>query len=849
MRHIFRRVIILLLVFFTVAGGVLLFTLLRAKEPVSYAKMEEAGLPVIEMTYSGQTMNELHGYTSEMTLPLVRDSITPLDGQRVLTGYVRTYGAVITEISYEVRSLDGQELIEAQTLGGWNAEEDNIGLTVQLSGLLKPQEEYCLILKLSTEAEQNIFYYTRVIYGPEMKTQELLDFAFRFSRATFEPETARQLVPQYLQPDSSVTDSDYSKVNIHSKYAAIIWNGLNPQLSGDRAVRVTELTPTQMSVVFSYQVLIADEAGEAHTFQVREYFCVRWRGEQLYLLDYEREMDQVFEPVRAEVNKGEMRLGILSGGRDSAQASASPDGNLMAFAAGGELFGYDRKTGEMWPVFTFRNVGENDARTNFREHDIKLVGCRDNGQIDFIVFGYMNRGIHEGEVGISFFRYDRNSGRTDELFYIPSNVSYQVLRSDLGSLAYVSSGNSFYLIYGRSIYSLDISSGETVQIAENVMQDSYGISSDNALIAWQEGDQVEDAGKIHCLNMDSGQIHEVTAAEGEYLKLEGFVGRDLVYGIGRTEDVQRSAGVVMGYPLYMLAIRNEEMEIQAEYSMDGIYISDVAVEENRIVMSRLRRGESGEMTEYTGDVLARSTEAGNSSAGFVKTARDDRFGTVYSIELQPKGQAGVQYRLSEGEYRSGELCQIVSLGGHETEAPQYYVYTRGRLKTVSASLSGAIHEAFDEMGTVLDKNQEYVWNRDSRALYKTLKLPAKETVSAEDSLAACIELMLACEGQDGAQVREKLSEGDSPFQVLSSLEGYKTVDLYGSALSHILYYINLGSPVLAVTGDHTGLLVIGYETNSVTYYDPVSGQNVKLPMKEAEALFSRYNNAFLSYLR
>ena len=142
MRHIFRRVIILLLVFFTVAGGVLLFTLLRAKEPVSYAKMEEAGLPVIEMTYSGQTMNELHGYTSEMTLPLVRDSITPLDGQRVLSGYVRTYGAVITEISYEVRSLDGQELIEAQTLGGWNAEEDNIGLTVQLSGLLKPQEEY-----------------------------------------------------------------------------------------------------------------------------------------------------------------------------------------------------------------------------------------------------------------------------------------------------------------------------------------------------------------------------------------------------------------------------------------------------------------------------------------------------------------------------------------------------------------------------------------------------------------------------------------------------------------------------------------------------------------------------------
>lgn len=64
-----------------------------------------------------------------------------------------------------------------------------------------------------------------------------------------------------------------------------------------------------------------------------------------------------------------------------------------------------------------------------------------------------------------------------------------------------------------------------------------------------------------------------------------------------------------------------------------------------------------------------------------------------------------------------------------------------------------------------------------------------------------------------------------------------------------MYYINLGSPVLAVTGDHTGLLVIGYETNSVTYYDPVSGQNVKLPMKEAEALFSRYNNAFLSYLR
>ncbi len=58
---------------------------------------------------------------------------------------------------------------------------------------------------------------------------------------------------------------------------------------------------------------------------------------------------------------------------------------------------------------------------NYGEHDIKIVRWIDEaGSIDYIVYGYMNRGIHEGEVGIAVNHYDSLSNTNEEQVFIPS---------------------------------------------------------------------------------------------------------------------------------------------------------------------------------------------------------------------------------------------------------------------------------------------------------------------------------------------------------------------------------------------------------------------------------------------
>ena len=41
----------------------------------------------------------------------------------------------------------------------------------------------------------------------------------------------------------------------------------------------------------------------------------------------------------------------------------------------------------------------------------------ESGNMDFVVYGYMNRGSHEGECGISLYHYDRDLGQAREQIF------------------------------------------------------------------------------------------------------------------------------------------------------------------------------------------------------------------------------------------------------------------------------------------------------------------------------------------------------------------------------------------------------------------------------------------------
>ena len=63
-------------------------------------------------------------------------------------------------------------------------------------------------------------------------------------------------------------------------------------------------------------------------------------------------------------------------------------------------------------------------------------------------YGYMNRGEHEGEAGVSLCRYSYADNKVEERLYIPVDIPYDILSQNIGNVAYLSDENTFLYTYG-----------------------------------------------------------------------------------------------------------------------------------------------------------------------------------------------------------------------------------------------------------------------------------------------------------------------------------------------------------------------------------------------------------------
>ena len=45
-------------------------------------------------------------------------------------------------------------------------------------------------------------------------------------------------------------------------------------------------------------------------------------------------------------------------------------------------------------------------REAYQEHGIKILSVDSDGNVSYVVYGYMNRGSHEGEMGVSVCSYN-----------------------------------------------------------------------------------------------------------------------------------------------------------------------------------------------------------------------------------------------------------------------------------------------------------------------------------------------------------------------------------------------------------------------------------------------------------
>ena len=511
-------------------------------------EMAPATLPMITMESGGVACNELHGNTVEMDVAYQKDCITLLGEGRQANFTVDTFGREITGISTEVRSIDGSRLIENSEVTGWKANGKSFSVSLTLKDLIDTNTQYSLTLILELEGEQKVYYYTTILWNDDVHISEILEFATDFHGKLYDKEMAKELT-KYLEPNSKLTDNGtFHKVNIHSSFQQITWGSLEPVQEDAASIRLTQISGNVASLLMDFVVSTGEGKNKTY-YNVEEYYRVRYTSERMYLLDYERTMTQIPDTTRMYAND-KILLGITD---ENVDMMESADGNTVVFSDMGQLLSYNAATNGLTVIFSFYDKDNADRRTLYDNHGIKILDVDEGGNVKFAVYGYMNRGRHEGETGIQIISYDNSLNTIEEEVYIPYSKSYAVLKDEMEQLLYRNRQQHVYFFLENGVYDVDLENRSAEQLVSIRQDDSLQVSENHEIIVWQEGDDINHSNQLNVRNLNTGEQTVIRAEDGEAIRPLGFMGEDIIYGVARESDIRTENSGQIFSPMYRSA--------------------------------------------------------------------------------------------------------------------------------------------------------------------------------------------------------------------------------------------------------------------------------------------------------
>ncbi|MCR5000694.1 MAG: hypothetical protein K6A71_02735 [Lachnospiraceae bacterium] len=805
-------------------------------------EMKKAGLPVIYVNVNGEYINCLHGYVSDMEGSYLRGSITPMSADRTIPVKIKTFGSVVTEVAYEVRTMDMSRLLENATVSTFEYKNDEITAVIPVKDLIEDEQEYMLVIKLTMSDGRKASYYCRFIDKPELYLTEKLDFARNFSSKTFDKKAAEE-IRKYMESNSDGDNSSFGYVNIHSSFNQLTWGDLEPVLESEKDLRILDIDSRDAQIKIYYTV-----SAKGEMYDVEEYFYLTRGSDRIYLIDYERTMDKIIDSRNVVVGNGKVFHGILSHVIDYKE---NPDANVFCFVQERSLYSYDGDTNSLTRVFSFRDEENDDIRTSYKMHNIKILYVDTDGNIFFSVYGYMNRGMHEGEVGIAVYYYDSVYNTVEERIFIPYTKSYEILKHDVENLCYVNQNGTLYILFNGTIYSIDIETTKAELLASGLNETRFVSSYDNSMIGWQPSDNLYEYDTLKFMSLNAMVPVEIKAAAGHILIPLGFFNRDFVYGSVKVSDIRLDSTGRTVLPMDYIYIQNLGGEILKTYHHDGIYVTDVELKDNIMNLKRLVI-DNGTGTIYqTSDDQIMNNETGEASENNYRSVVTEEMETTWQTELKVGSSADKPRVLTTKEViYEGNRNYYLNV---KDVLDRYYVYSKGEVAAIYTDASDAVYMAEKENGIVTNKECKYIWkNSDRKEKYTIENIGAVSQAVPEGNkttLSICLDEMMKTAGVyvDTAAL---LSEGRNALDIMKDNMGNAvSLELSGCSTDAMLYYISNACPVLALVEDDQAVLIIGYDDKNLVIYDPAEGRSVKKGLRDSTSWFSLNGNRFLTYVK
>ena len=805
-------------------------------------KQADATLPVMSFNLDKIKINTLHGYTTEMDPTKMRDCVIPISDDRKLSLSISTYGMAVDRISYKIRSMDGKRLVADDEISSFSNKDNTIQADVSMPNVMDENTEYLLVFTI-TSGQDNVYYYSRIMQTDGKAAAKVVEFAKKFHDETFIKDD-KSFFTTYMETTTGDRNT-LAHVDLTSTVSQTTWGSMAAAQYTNPVIALKEINDSYDVVTIDYVMSCVDGKGETEYYNVREYFRLRQTESRMYVLNYERTANQIFNSENSFISdSGSVMLGIRS---SEAEYRANEAGSVICFVQEGDLYSYDINNGMIIKVFSFRDAEGIDERENWNHHDIKIVSVDEAGSIDFVVYGYMNRGTHEGEVGTGVYHYDGLAHTIDEEAFIPSKTSYEVLKAEMGKMLYLNEKNEFYLMMDDSLYRINLGSMSVKKVVEGLSTGSYCASESNRYFAWVDSANQYSSNTIKVMDLKSGKTFEVKKGDDQYLRPLGFIGEDFIYGQANAADVVSDAAGNTTFPMNGLIIldTSDQSELKT-YTPSGGYVGKISVDGYTVTIDLIAQN-NGVYAEIGQDTIM-NREADSKQKIALDTSQSDTKLTVSAISIA-------------GGKKPDKLKQLtaqMTINSHDTAVDlkfddntvHFYVYAKGDVIFASDNISDAIKQANDSMGVVIDSNQQYVWMRARKnAVNAFANIACNEIDKDADSVVKSVSAMLTYNDVT-VSVSELIGAGSSAVDVLkNNLPDKEILDLQGVSSEDIIFYISQGNPVFAMTGNTSAVLVTGYSSNGALYiYNPDNGATTSMSYEEADRMFYNGGLHFITYM-
>lgn len=780
-----------------------------ASEGGIYTTFKPSEIPVLYMqTESGRLYNPAKGYTKDVGERYIFNGITPLNEDRTLNISFYNYGVRVSEMSYQVRDLETNQLLENTVVKTSVSYEDYVTATLPIKNLIEKDKEYLLTITIRTTQHEEIKYYERIVWTDNLKVDEKLNFVTQFNAYTYNKDQL-SAISQWIETDETGDNTNYGKVNIHSTRAQIGWGDLNCRIEGNVIPVIWEISPSAAQISLDYRAVTSSSSDIYEAYSVKDYYRIRQTQDTIYLMDYERRANQIFDAYNDLQTSGRINLGIQSNLNARVEAKADNTGKYSYFVQNGNLWCYSRGDNKFTCVFSFTASGDYSGRETNDEHEIKIISVDTNGNTWFSVHGYMNGGEHDGETGVSLFYYTFEDNIVKEYIYIPVAVPYSIMKGNTGDVSYVS-GDVYYVKINQYLYSIDLTSGEYMLLTDMLYDGTYAVNESGTRIAYHQNHTLENSDTICIYDFESGTektINGLSYGSGkttDFLKIIGYIEDDLVYGMADPSDCIRNDPLNEIFPMYKVVVLSNDYVLMKSYAYEGIYVDLAEIDGMRVNLWRVRKDENGKYEDISIDQLLNKEENSDSRRIYTELVNTSaRQKEVYLNIPTSSGDIETLLVRYAREIQFAEKEPFV-LNTDYCFDSRYMVYGYGEWVGKQISLKKAINSAAARYGIVLNLDGAYVWKKTESNVAPTFD---------EENITV-------------------------------SVSNY-TYNLKGVSLENIIYYLSIGRVVAAQMGEDKFVYIYDYDNNNIIYYDPVLEQNVTLDRETANKKFIQWDNTFL----